>query len=188
MGNAKVMHKGTLSDLRLFFLILRAALGIALFAKLDFKTTWVARYSYAVSNGGLPPIDTTLQQLPDWVQEASLVVLSAWTFILDNPALAIPVPPYQCTSNDCMSFFYPGSTGLVVNGSVWEKGAYPEANAIVLNNAPGYQLEFTSLTNVPPDATAVCHRYATSSIGIQLCIQTDGSDIIAGPFPLELIS
>ena len=165
---------------RILFLVLRAALGVILLAKVNFKTTWYAQYSYPISLGGVPPIDPSLQQIPNWAQRASNVVMNVWPSILVDPTIVTPVPPYVCSGSDCISLFCPGGTGAVANNSVWDKKTYAQATAIVLNDAPGYQIEFTALTNVPPDPTAVCHSYATSSLGIQICIQTDGSQIIAG--------
>ena len=55
------------------------------------------------------------------------------------------------------------------------------ATSFVLHDAPGYQLDFSPIQNDdPPMYLSDCKVYGTSSIAIQLCLQSVNASFIAG--------
>jgi hypothetical protein len=100
-------------------------------------------------------------------------------FITD-PRFVISIPPVSCTVKDCVSIFLPGGIDLVRqdngdrNATLFSPELEGDFDAVVINNAPGYQLEFTSIKSVDPSFTfdrADCKMYMQSiGDGVWICM------------------
>jgi len=114
--------------------------------------------------------------------EINMLILGTTRSILTDPTIAIPIAPIQCQGADCVSVFLPGGLGLVRNhdGSALNTTAVPSADgAIIVNNAPGYQMEYGS-TNYTFNNATDCHQYGLPVSGVYSCIKYDNGTIYAG--------
>ena len=182
MGYSTVTPIFDAAEYRIFFVILRAILAVIVLTKVSFKTTWEEIYTYDIALGGIPPIDTSLQNVSMWGPRASLAIWYSFPSILVDPKFVTSIPPHACRTSDCLSYFYPRGTGDRVNNSIWHPHAYPQANGIILNDAPGYQIEYGGLTS-DSRGTLVCHTYGMSTFALQLCITKQEDEIVAGLYP-----
>jgi hypothetical protein len=81
-------------------------------------------------------------------QETTINMMVAGTTrgIVTDPTLVIDVAPERCQGSDCTAIFLPGGLELVrqPNGSALDFSGQPqEDSAIIVHDAPGYQLEFS---------------------------------------------
>jgi hypothetical protein len=111
-------------------------------------------------------------------------------FITD-PRFVASVEPVMCSGQDCLSIFLPGgmdavryddSTGLRTLFSGQFPGDY---TTIVINDAPGYQIEYASISSVDDqfqfDPNVDCKMYLQSiGDGLYICVVEKGAQMFLG--------
>jgi hypothetical protein len=98
--------------------------------------------------------------------------------------------PVSCTGLNCTSVFIPGGlllarrTDEVFNGTLLNMNAslLNTGQAVLINNAPGYQLEFFPVDDdFSFNATTDCTTYGQSrGDGLHLCIGSNNSTLAVG--------
>lgn len=125
------------------------------------------------------------------------------SFITD-PRFVTSIEPVSCSRKDCLSIFLPGgmdavryddSTGLRTLFS----GEFPgDYTTIVVNDAPGYQIEYASIQSVDSqfqfDHDADCKMYLQSiGDGLYICMVEKGPLLYLGKYrastlPYQLVA
>lgn len=99
------------------------------------------------------------------------------------------IDPIACTGTDCLSVFLPGSLQVArrvdhLNGTLLNLNdtLFINADAVVVYNAPGYQLDFyPGEQGFVFDKTQECMTFGeTRGQGLFMCVSSNGSAIIAG--------
>ncbi len=116
------------------------------------------------------------------------VYFSANTFsILGASSFVAGVPPVGCGGDDCTSIFLPGGVELArladgnLNATLLNGTGLNKAPAILINNAPGLQVEFTSLESAYSFAETDCNTFGQPrGQGLHLCVGARNSSLKAG--------
>jgi hypothetical protein len=102
--------------------------------------------------------------------------------VLEDTTSTALVPPLWCSGSDadCSAYFFPG--GLRgVSPNPYNVQDHPQVTGFVVHDAPGYQLEFASMT--PPEASfrsSDCQLYGYHTAAIQICLSQSGNGYVAG--------
>jgi hypothetical protein len=107
---------------------------------------------------------------------------------LTDPRFVSAIPPVSCDSGDCSSvtsIFLPGSLELVRrddgnrNSTLFSEEL--PGDAVVINGAPGYQVEFSSIDRNSKFDPADCKMYMDSlRDGLYICIAASGPKVLVG--------
>ncbi|CZR67500.1 uncharacterized protein PAC_17399 [Phialocephala subalpina] len=158
--------------MRLLITALTIVASILLMSEITSSDVYNEDSSFPVL-AGLADIHSSVQALEksnvfgntSTVQETSInmMILGTTRSILTDPTLAIPITPFQCTGTDCQSIFLPGGLGItryLNNGSALsDAGVPPAEGAVIIHDAPGYHMEFTSTNyafNNSTDCINIC--------------------------------
>ncbi|KAH8896346.1 hypothetical protein GQ53DRAFT_838520 [Thozetella sp. PMI_491] len=178
---------------RLSFMGLAWVLGIVLTSSVEFKNIYTptGQQEAAVYAGLSPVSEDLLHALFNSTISASLTSFFfmglSYSLLSDN-RFSVPIQPVSCSGPSCSSFFLPGGApwirrqddGSMLFNSSGQDWDYKEA--VLVNNAPGYHLEFYP----PPDGwsfdtAADCAAYGqTEKEGLYVCLANHGTDLIAG--------
>jgi hypothetical protein len=111
--------------------------------------------------------------------------------ILSASKYVTGISPSNCTS-DCTAVFLPGGLELArvfgpdLNATLLEGNIFGDVDAVLLNNATGIGLEFSSPSDsFEFDMQNDCQLYALRDDSVQICITTKGSFLIAGDYTLS---
>lgn len=122
------------------------------------------------------------------------VLASSYTMgFITDPRFATSIDPVMCSGNDCLSIFLPGGMDTVryddsTDATTLFSGDFPgDYTAIVVNNAPGYQIEYGSIKSVDNefqfDPNVDCKTYLQSiGDGIHICMAEKGTQLFLGKF------
>jgi len=143
--------------------------------------------------GGIAPLNVTL--LAPYLPVSVLAILFATytNAILGSSNLVTGVDPVSCSGSNCTSIFLPGG---IFNARRVEPPGYPNLNislladnllttasAVIINSAPGYQVEFTPLDEDFTFFRNNCTMYGqTGSVGFYVCLASYNSSLMAGIF------
>ena len=144
----------------------------------------------------MTPVNTLLSLIPiipeDKVQQ-SIIDVFYTTFgygLLSDTRFAIGIEPVKCTGSSCTSVFLPGGVQTVRlgNGStLFDQQRFGDLTAIIVHDAPGYQLEFYPRENHTFNETTECKTYGEKigdheGKGIHMCIGSseDGNKTLVG--------
>jgi hypothetical protein len=116
-----------------------------------------------------------------------------------DPRFVTAIAPVACSGEDCLSIFLPGGMDSVRfdDGSGFKtlfSGDFPgDYSTIVINNAPGYQLEYSSIASVDAafqfDVEKDCTRYMESiEDGLLICMKERGMQLFLGKRALTFLS
>jgi len=123
---------------------------------------------------------------------------TSWISSLLGVSLYVIGQSVSNCSNNCTSFFIPGGLELArlygqnLNVSLLEGGQFSGVEAVVLQDAPGLNVQFSPPpANQTFDTQTDCELYseATTNVtvdGIQICIQSYESSLIIGERNHEL--
>ena len=152
---------------------------------ITFKNVYQPLYSVSVL-AGLAPINIGL--LGFVPVSIMCVYFSANTYsILGASNFVTGVAPVQCSGSKCTSVFLPGGVALArlndgnLNATLLNGTALNHAPVIMINNAPGFQVEFSMIDpdfafNASDCATFGQHR----GQGLYLCVGSKNSTLQAG--------
>jgi hypothetical protein len=117
---------------------------------------------------------------------------------MTNPKFVTSLPPISCSNNpNCTSIFLPGGLELAriqgadSNATLFGQSLPGDYTTIVIENAPGFHLEYSSLGSGFVFDPSTCRLYGESiGDGIYICLARDGSTMVAGECrsPLRLVS
>ena len=145
-----------------------------------FHLSWTDRISSVqFNNAGLSSFNSTLLDI-DQFGLAPSFFWATFPSVLTDGRFVTTVPPYStyCKADpSCNSFFFPGGTGWL-SPSPQNKGH--SGTALVIYDAPGVQLEFYSPSQGDELFSTSCRIYGFSGQAIQLCLQANGNEYIAG--------
>ena len=134
---------------------------------------------------GLAPMDKrVLEYIPTSVM---CIYYLAWIpSVLGVAKYATGISPTNCTGN-CTSVFLPGGLELArvfgqnLNATLFEQGIIGDSDAVLLNNASGIGLEFSSpYDGFEFDIENDCQLYGTRNDSVQICLTTNDSSLIVG--------
>ncbi|KFY92697.1 hypothetical protein V498_04812 [Pseudogymnoascus sp. VKM F-4517 (FW-2822)] len=167
-------------------------LGLVLITDVTFKNMYTAVPSIAhvPVMAGLAPL--SVEFLP-YVPPA-LISIYAGTYsagFLTDPRFVANMEPLHCEGDTCLSIFLPGGlhTVRVASGgknSTLFRGEIGggEYESIIIDQAPGYQVEFYDLPDNYKFKKEDCTIYMTeigySNYGLYVCIAAHGSDLLSG--------
>ncbi len=138
---------------------------------------------------GLAPLNVSL--LPTAPPElVSLFVTGYSMGFVTDPKFVTGLSPITCTNGPkCKSLFLPGGLDLVrfqgdnENATLFSTNLPGDYTTIVIENAPGFQLEFSSLSSGFVFNQSVCTLYGESIYnGIYICLAQDGPTMVAGQY------
>jgi hypothetical protein len=186
-GGVKGIYIKILSGLinRMLFALLRSGLGVLLLSDISFKSTYPIVHQFPIARGGLSPLNTSVVYTHFFNMTATAEFWWYFPALLTDNKRVKPVAPLNCSGNMCNSFFIPGSmTTLQFDPQLppITQDSYPEANSLIQNDAPGYQVEFKPIdaNQDPPMLTTDCRVYGISIMAIQICLKKVDSSIMAG--------
>jgi hypothetical protein len=189
MGWSKVYSiKIKLTINRIFFVILRGALGVLLLSDVSFKSTYPGVFDFAVQSAGLSPMTTAIiDRTPNFNLTATSEFWWYFPALLSDTKRVAPVQSLvPCTGQDCESYFMPGSMPDVVleNGTSLPSGdSYPGAISYIVNDAPGFQFDFYPIDPAtdPPMTMEDCRVYGVSEMAVNICLkQVNETSLMAG--------
>jgi hypothetical protein len=62
-----------------------------------------------------------------------------------------------------------------------DQGNFSDGTAIIVNDAPGYQIEYSPVTTTDPEVLSTdCRIYGVDGAALIICIKSAGSSLIAG--------
>jgi hypothetical protein len=140
--------------------------------------------------GGLaPPSQYGLSDIP--LSYVNLFAITYTMGFMTDPRFVTSMTPVNCSGSACVSIFLPGGMGSVViddnTGSyTLFSGGYPgDYTVIVINDAPGYQMEYASIGVVDSgfqfDHDSECKMYLSSvQDGLFLCMVEKGMQLYLG--------
>ena len=112
-----------------------------------------------------------------------------WAYvILGVSKYVVGVPPSTCNAygSDCTAVFLPGAIETArlqtgnLNSTLLNGTIFQEESTILINNAPGYQLEFFPLNYYVFDPSECTIYGQEQNDGLQICVSSRGSTIVAG--------
>jgi hypothetical protein len=111
----------------------------------------------------------------------NMMITGSTNSLLTDPNFVINVAPINCTSSDCKSLFLPGGMELVryQNGSAINITSAPEDSILIVNNAPGFQVEYEPSDYVF-NYSADCTMYGYAVSSFFSCLKFTGTNIISG--------
>jgi hypothetical protein len=147
---------------------------------------------------GLAPL--SIKFLP-YVNPALInVYAGSYTYgFLTDPRFVANMEPIKCEGDTCLSVFLPGGLHTVrvasgdKNSTLFkdELGA-GQYESIIINQAPGYQVEFYDLPAnykfKSEDCTIYIDRIGYSNYGLYVCIATHGPDLLSGSYSTYQLS
>jgi hypothetical protein len=110
------------------------------------------------------------------------MVIGTTRSILTDPTFVINIPPQYCKESNCTSIFLPGGLELVrqIDGSALNFQSEPvEDDVIIVNNAPGYHLEYSS-SNHSFNLDTDCTMTGFDVSSFYSCVVFTGENIISG--------
>lgn len=125
----------------------------------------------------------------------SLINVYAGTYtagFLTDPRFVANMEPLNCKGDTCLSIFLPGGLHTVrvasgdKNSTLFKGQLGDEYESIIVNQAPGYQVEFYDLPDNykfnSEDCIIHMDKIGYASYGLYVCIATHGSDLLSGSY------
>ncbi|KFY15941.1 hypothetical protein V492_01667 [Pseudogymnoascus sp. VKM F-4246] len=166
-------------------------LGLVLITDVTFKNMYTAVPSTAHVPvvAGLAPLSIEyLYYVP-----RSLISVYAGTYtagFLTDPRFVANMGPISCEGKTCLSIFLPGGLHTVRvatgdrNSTLFKGQLGGEFESIIVNHAPGYQVEFYDLPDnyrfKSEDCTMYLDKIGHAGYGLYVCIATHGPDLLSG--------
>lgn len=138
---------------------------------------------------GLAPLNATNLNFAPPALVSLYITVYNMGFMTD-PKFVASVPPISCSSSpNCTSIFLPGGLELArlqgndSTATLFGQDLPGDYTTIVIENAPGFHLEFSSLGRGFVFDPSVCRLYGESiGDGIYICLAKDGPTMVAGKF------
>ncbi|KAI9779690.1 MAG: hypothetical protein M1839_007188 [Geoglossum umbratile] len=172
-----IMYLFSLPDRHLIWCIQRVlsigllvALSTILLRDVGFKLVFTPVDSTMIPVvAGLAPINLALSQFL-LLRNINFFFLSFTRSILSDSTFVVGVPPVKCSGSQCGR-----------NESLFSVGDYTDATAVVVHNAPGYHLEYSTIRSDYVFGDGDCYTYGEAiGEGLRLCIASEGPDLYVG--------
>lgn len=146
---------------------------------------------------GLAPVSSYGLQNATFSMINAIAASYTIAFITD-PRFIASIEPVMCNGKDCLSIFLPGGMDAVrVDDSTGLKtlfsGDFPgDYSTIVVNDAPGFQIEYSSISSVDRnfefDRKADCTMYLQSiGDGLYICVVERGNFMFLGKYSYHFL-
>lgn len=103
---------------------------------------------------------------------------------MTDQAVVTMIPPLTCTGSSCLSYFIPGPITVVKfdsNSPPIGKDNFSDATAFIVNDAPGYQIEYSPVTSEDPPLLEIdCQMYGMPFAALLICVKQVGNSMIGG--------
>lgn len=117
-----------------------------------------------------------------------------WSFgILTSSKFVTGLDPISCSVPECVSVYLPGGLETArqrtgnLNATLLNGTLLDGASAVLINNAPGYHLEFFPLDRNFQFQASDCMIFGQSrNEGLYLCVSSNGNTTVAGTFLVNL--
>lgn len=155
---------------RLLYAVMRGVLGVILFSNVSFTTTYPIVDQFGIAFAGLSPINASVITPTDL--DATTEFWWLFPSLMTDQAAIATVPPLTCSGSSCVSYFIPGPIVFDANMPQITNDNYSDATAWVVNDAPGYQIDYSSVTNEDPVLLPDddCEPYGTDYAAILICV------------------
>jgi hypothetical protein len=167
---------------RLIYFALRGAVGIVLLSDVSFQTTYPVVYECGIMQAGLSPINASV--ITPFDLDATSEFWWSFPSLLTDQAVVTTILPLTCSGPSCLSYFLPGPMTAVLfdpNLPTIGKNNFSEANAYIVKDAPGYQIDYSSITaNDPNLDDGDCKIYGMAWAALFICVKEVGNGIIGG--------
>jgi len=108
------------------------------------------------------------------------MILGSTRSILTDPGFVIEVTPVGCDPADCKSLFLPGGMEIIRYPNGTAVSSIPSADPVlIVNNAPGYQVEFSS-TDHQFDHTKDCKLFGLPFSSLFSCAAFVDNKLLTG--------
>jgi hypothetical protein len=140
--------------------------------------------------GGMAPFNAeALTALPTSVL---CLYFGQWSYgILSSTRYTVGIEPNSCSGQNCTAVFLPGGIQAprqrtsLLNESLYDGTALNLSSSILVENAPGYQLEFSSINPNFTFDDSDCITYGKErGDGVYFCIGSNQSTFLAGFSPI----
>jgi len=130
-------------------------------------------------SGGLGDFDMSL--LDQFASIPGPYIAGLVIYLLRDPSIGFQITPASSNcGSGCISYLLPGGMTTI---SPWPfNDKLPNALDYIVRSAPGYQIDFGSIENLPFWPSPVCRQYGSVNKSIQLCIESGNtvSELRAG--------
>ena len=168
---------------RLLFFLICGVLGIILLSDVTFKATYPEVYQSDVLRAGLSPLNASILSQAGF---SSTAISEFWWYfpsVMTNSAILTSTPPLTCSDPACFSCFLPGGMGIVefdTNLPTIGKDNFSDATAFVVNDAPGFQIEYSPIDGDLVLEEDDCRVYGTDTVALQICVKQTASGLVGG--------
>lgn len=142
---------------------------------------------------GLTPTNASV--VPFIATSVQCIYFAQWAYgLLANSQFVTGIEPVSCTGSDCTAIFLPGGLGTVrlqtsnLNVTFLNGTNLPDSSAVIINNAPGYQVEFFPIDPSYLFDPHDCSIYGEErEDGFQVCVASENSSLLAGMYNESLV-
>ena len=186
-GSQRFFCKFMFANRRLFFTLLRCAMGILLLSDISFRSIYPSVKQFPILRAGLSSLNVSLVNTAEFNLSATADFWWYFPALLSDSQRVAGVPPISCSGESCHSYFLPGSMATIIldpQVPAITPDTYPNAIAYIQNDAPGYQIDYYPIdpdTDPPLDLND-CHIYGLNNLALQVCLKSSGSSLLAGKF------
>lgn len=177
-------HRSELAERRVFFTLLRLAMGILLLSDVSFQVTYPSIMTLPVLRAGLSPLNVSIVNTSIFNETSTTEFWWYFPALLSDSQRVTSVPPLNCSGEACHSYFLPGSMAAIAldpNLPAITPDRYPDANVYIQNDAPGYQIDYYPIPDEDPSIIlADCNLYGADNVALQVCLKSAGSSLLAG--------
>jgi hypothetical protein len=131
---------------------------------------------------GLRPLIISIN-LPNFDLNSTSEFWWYYTAVMTNSAIVTTIPPFAYFEPDCISYFLPNELDIIepdLELLVIGKRNYTDANALIVNDAPGYQIEYA----VPSHGFVLdeedCRVYGIPGTALQICVKQNENSLLGG--------
>ncbi|OAP60303.1 hypothetical protein AYL99_05305 [Fonsecaea erecta] len=177
---------------RLSLMVGGRVIGLPLLSGISYKDVFYPNQTVSVV-GGIAPFHESVVALQKassggqqpTFQDASTntMLISSTNSILTDPKFVVRVAPVSsnCHGSDCKSLFLPGGLELVLkaDGTSLFDGNQPEDPVIIVHDAQGYQLDFSS-QDYTFNTSVDCNTYGLPVSALYACVAGRNDTIFSG--------
>jgi hypothetical protein len=165
--------------------MVKVLIGIILLSDISIRPAYQEVFQSGVARAGLSPINASLVDISGFDTVATASFWWSFPSLMTNTAEIATIPPLTCSGSSCLSYFLPGPITLLLFDEALpmiETSDFQEADVLIVNDAPGYQLEFSQPTGNDSklNLNTDCRPYGISWAMIIICIKKVGNSLIGG--------
>jgi hypothetical protein len=167
---------------RILYFVLRAVLAVILLSDISIVPTYPVVYTSGIAQAGLSPINSSVITPLD--SDATTQFWWLFPSLMTDQAAVTTTTPLTCSGSLCLSYFLPGPMTVVLFDKTMppiEKENFTEANAYIVHDAPGYQIDYSPVLATDPALQEDdCQQYGMPWAAIVICVKQVGDGFIGG--------